>query len=647
MSGDPFYITTPIYYVNGTPHIGHAYTTIAADTATRYHRMLGRPARFVTGTDEHGQKVLEAAEARGLSPKAHVDDLVPSWKAMMEGIDISYDRFIRTTDSDHEAVVTRVLQRLFDEGLIYQDVYEGWYVVTDEAFITDKDREAQIKSGKKTEADFKKVEETNYFFKMSQFQQPLIEHIEANPTFLQPASRRNEVLGFLRNDLGDLCISRPKARMRWGIELPFDTDYVCYVWFDALLNYLTAAGYTAEKGDRSHDAWWPAVHLIGKDILTTHSVYWTTMLLALDVPLPKQIYAHGWWLSNEDEKISKSKGNTIDVDRLCESFGVDPTRFFFLCEIRFGADGTFSYDGFLTTYNTTLANDLGNLIHRGLSMTSKWLGPTVPARNAPDSGLLTLATDAAKRAHEAFETLQFKDAIDAVFEVVGAANKHIEDQKPWDKNKAGETEALAAVMRDVLEVCAFAGLWLLPVMPTKAAEVLRAVGLSPDEAETKLRALVQGESQLDVLTEGQPLAPGDPIFPRHVEMPPLIAELLAPEEEDEGDIELPDLDWIEFPDFAKIQLRVGHVLEAGLHPDADKLLVLKVDIGERRPRTICAGIKAVFQPEQLVGRKVVVVANLKPRKMRGIVSEGMILAAGDKQVVDLVSVEAHPGETVR
>ncbi|MEO0604805.1 MAG: class I tRNA ligase family protein, partial [Myxococcota bacterium] len=271
MSGDPFYITTPIYYVNGKPHIGHAYTTIAADSATRYHRMMGRPARFLTGTDEHGQKVLEAAEARGLTPKAHVDDLVPAWKAMMASLDISFDRFIRTTDDDHVAVVQKVLSRLDAQGLIYKDTYEGWYLVTDEVFVTDKDREAQIKAGAKTEADFKRVTEANYFFRMSQFQQPLIDHIEANPDFIVPESRRNEVLGFLRNELGDLCISRPKERMSWGIELPFDTDYVCYVWFDALLNYLTGAGYTAEEGDARHEAWWPALHLIGKDILTTHS----------------------------------------------------------------------------------------------------------------------------------------------------------------------------------------------------------------------------------------------------------------------------------------------------------------------------------------------------------------------------------------
>ncbi len=486
---------------------------------------------------------------------------------------------------------------------------------------------------------------------MSKHQQALLDHIEANPDFIQPENRRNEVLGFLRKDLGDLCISRPRSRMSWGIELPFDPDFVCYVWVDALLNYLTGAGFRAD-GDEGYRKWWPVdYHLIGKDILTTHAVYWTTMLFALGVPQPAHLFAHGWWVSHDGAKMGKSAGNTIDVSLLCDAFGVDAARYFFLREIRLGADGGFSYEGFLSRYNTDLANDLGNLAHRALSMTTKWIGATVPARTAPHAGL----ADAARTAIAAFDghldQLAIKEALEALWELVRAGNKHVEDSEPWALNKRGEAEALAAVMRDVLEVCAVAGLLLQPMMPSKAPELLGKIGRAAPGAA--LASLLSGERVLDVLTEGAPLELGEPLFPRFREMPEAIAALFAPEEAMEeaapqADVPLPeDIEWIEYPDFAKLLLKVGRVLEASEHPNADKLLVMKVDVGEARPRTICAGIRSVFAPADLVGRSVVVVANLKPRKLRGIPSEGMILAAGGETVVDLVSSTAAPGDTVR
>ncbi len=645
---DAFYITTPIYYVNGAPHIGHAYTSIAADTAARYNRLRGKQVRFVTGTDEHGQKVLEAATARGMTPKAHCDDMVTGWRATMERLDISFDRFIRTTDDDHEALVKAVLQKLWGAGEIYEDQYVGWYLVKDEVFVTEKEKDERIASGELKPEHFRQIEERNYFFRMSKYKGALVAHIESHPDFIQPVNRRNEVLGFLRKDLGDLCISRPKARMSWGIELPFDADFVTYVWFDALLNYLTATGYTVDGNDGS--PWWPVDYqLIGKDILTTHSVYWTTMLLAMGVPLPQHIYAHGWWVSSDGRKMSKSDGNTIDVDLLADSFGVDACRYFFLREIRFGADGGFSYEGFLTRYNADLANDLGNLAHRGLSMTGKWLGGQVPDTAAPAPELQALVAEHVPAALQGYETLQFKEALEAVFALVGAGNKYIDSREPWSLNKKGDTEALAVVMRDVLELCALAGVLLRPVMPTKASELLGKLGLGDDAVQAAVARLVGStEGALRLLTPGTAIAAGDPLFPRHREMPAAIAERLAPAQEvDPADLPLPEMDWIEFPDFTKVQLRVGHVVEAADHPKADKLLVLKVDVGEARPRTICAGIKSRFSPDELVGRKVVVVVNLKPRKMRGIASEGMILAAGDKEVVDLLSVEADAGEVVR
>jgi len=642
---DAFYITTPIYYVNGEPHIGHAYTTVAADAAARWNRVMGRNVRFLTGIDEHGQKVLEAATARGMSPKEHCDDLVPKWKGMMDALAVRYDRFIRTTDADHEANVKGVLQRLFDQGLIYEDQYVGWYLVKDEVFVTEKEKDERIATGANKEEHFRQIEERNYFFRMSNYQQQLIDHIEANPGFIQPVIRRNEVLGFLRKDLGDLCISRPKERMSWGIELPFDSDFVTYVWFDALLNYLTGAGYP--NGD--WQPWWPAdVQLIGKDILTTHSVYWTTMLMAMEVPLPDTIFAHGWWVSSDGGKIGKSEGNAIDVGLLADSFGVDATRFFFLKEIKFGADGGFSYEIFLNRYNADLANDLGNLAHRALNMTSKWLGGEVPERAEPHAGLAEIAATAAAGVVEGMEALQYKDALDALFTLVAAGNKHIDTEQPWTLNREGKVDELKVVMRDVLEICAFAGAMLLPVMPSKAAELLEKVGMTVEQGEALVRALAGGAAPLQALTAGTSVPVGDPLFPRHREMPEAIAALFVePEKEPEGPIPLPDIDWIEFPDFAKIQLRVGHVLSAEEHPNADKLLVLQVDVGEKRPRQICAGIKSRFAPADLVGRKVVVVVNLKPRKMRKLMSEGMILAAGDAEVVDLIGVDAEAGEVVR
>ncbi|NCG21981.1 MAG: methionine--tRNA ligase, partial [Rhodobacterales bacterium] len=498
-----FYITTPIYYVNGAPHIGHAYTTIAADAVSRYQRSKGLEVRFLTGVDEHGQKVLKAAEARGLTPQAHCDDLVVVWKQMMANLDITYDRFIRTTDDDHQSVVKAALNKLWKQDLIYQDTYTGWYSTAAERFWTEKD----LVDGKcpDTGQAVEEITETNYFFKMGQYQARLIQHISDNPGFIQPVSRQNEVLGFLRRDLNDLCISRPKSRMSWGIPLPFDEEYVTYVWFDALLNYLTGTGYHPD-GDDSYLKYWPVdFHLLGKDILTTHAVYWSTLLMALEVPLPKHFYAHGWW-TVDGQKMSKSLGNTIDVGLLSECFGVDAARYFFLREISFGADGGFSYDGFLTRYNADLANDLGNMAHRGLSMTTNWLGAKVPQHgplNDADLALRAQATQSLLAFDNQMEGLQFNKALDALWDLVRAGNKYIDSQQPWALNKAGDTERLATVMRHVLEVCFFVGVLLRGVMPHKSVELLTKLGRSEEAAQRWLTdALAAKEANLDALPAG-------------------------------------------------------------------------------------------------------------------------------------------------
>jgi methionyl-tRNA synthetase len=655
-----FYITTPIYYVNGRPHIGHAYTTIAADAIARWHRLNGRTVRFLTGTDEHGQKVLDKARERGMDPKAHVDDMVRHWKAAWDRMEIRYDHFIRTTDAYHTECVQDVMQRLYDGGFIHQDTYTGWYSKSVERFWTEKD----LIDGKcpETGQPVEKITETNYFFKMSAFQDRLVAHLEANPDYIRPASRKNEVLGFLRRRLEDLCISRPKSRMAWGIEIPFDTDFVTYVWFDALLNYVSGVGYP-DTDDVLWDTFWPVdFHLIGKDILTTHSVYWSTMLMALDLPLPKCIYAHGWWMSNDGSKMSKSLGNVIDINLLADEFGVDATRYFFLREIAFGADGGFTYDGFLTRYNADLANDLGNLAHRSLSMSTKWLGDQVPAYGEvgeAEDALRELAAATYRAYRDAMEGLQYNKALEALWELVKAGNKYIDTEQPWSLNREGKEERLRTVMRTVQEVCAFVGALLLPVMPAKAEELLGKLGQDHQGALDTLSALaaLDGSPVPFDRLDGLPLAVGDPLFPRFRELPPRIAELFeaetepppppTPKPKPHKPKPPPDSATITFEEFGKVQLRAGTILSAEKHPNADKLVVMKVDVGEEQPRTIVAGIATRFAPEDLPGKRIVVVVNLAPAKLRGVLSEGMLLAAGGKEVVDLVTVDADPGEVVR
>jgi methionyl-tRNA synthetase len=653
-----WYVTTPIYYVNGRPHIGHAYTTVAADALARYHRARGQQVFFLTGTDEHGQKVLDKAVERGMTPIAHADDMVATaWRPTFERLGISNDLFMRTTRPEHVAYVQAALSQLHAAGQLYKDSYEGWYSPAAERFWTEKD----LVDGKcpDTGLPVYKVEESNWFFKMGSWQQALLDHIEANPGFIRPAQRRNEVLGFLRKPLGDLCISRPKSRMSWGIEIPFDPDFVTYVWFDALLNYASGPGCTPAGAG----AWPPDVQLLGKDILTTHAVYWTTMLLALGLALPKTLYAHGWWMAADGSKMSKSLGNAVDIELLVDAFGVDAVRYHLLRDVAFGLDGAFSYDGFLTRYNADLANDLGNLAHRGLSMVTSWLGGVVPAvgaRTPLEERLLGVAAETVRRYEAAMEDFQLHEALEAVAALVRAGNKYVDEAAPWALNKAGDVARLGTVLRCVAELSLMAAVLLRPVMPAKCDELLAK--LSAVDTDAMLQRWLAAGPGLAELTEGATLTLGEPLFPRHREMPASIAAALAavPQESPVSEPEAPAApkndkleklanapEAISYDDFAKVALRVGLVLSAEKHPKADRLLVLQVDLGEETPRQIVAGIADKFAPEALVGRKVVVVANLAPVKLRGIESRGMLLAAGGQQVVDLVSVNAEPGDIVR
>ena len=461
-----FYISTPIYYVNDKPHIGHAYTTILADVIARFYRQLNYDTFFLTGLDEHGQKVQEAASNRKVEPQDHCNEMAPRFTELWEKLHISNDDFIRTTEERHKKVVQEFLQLVFDKGDIYKDEYTGLYSVSEERFITEKEAESGIFR------DIKELKEINYFFKMSNFQTQLIEHIENNNNFIQPAHRKNEILGFLKQPLSDLCISRPKSRLNWGIELPFDDEYVTYVWFDALINYLTATGYGED--DLSYNKWWPAdCHLIGKDILTTHAVYWPTMLLSAGIPLPKTIFAHGWWLS-DSSKMSKSVGNVVNPLDLIEEYGVDPVRYYLMREMVLGQDANFTMESFIKRYNSDLANDYGNLLNRVSTLIKKNYDGLIP-----DKGEQTSSEEEIIKSAEALlngmsnkiKEMKINDSIEDIMKFVRSINKYMEEQKPWKLVKEDKVGA-GTVLYTAGESMRVATILLSPVMPNRCAEVL-------------------------------------------------------------------------------------------------------------------------------------------------------------------------------
>ncbi|MCK6503544.1 methionine--tRNA ligase [Myxococcota bacterium] len=667
-SHDSYYVTTPIYYVNDKPHLGHAYTTIAADVVARWHRLNGRRVHFLTGVDEHGQKVLEAAGRRGISPQDHVDAMVAPYQALWQRLGIAYDDFIRTTEARHVAVVQAALQRLKDQGDLYEAVYEGWYSTAAERFWTEKD----LVDGKcpDTGQPVEWVQEKNWFFRMSRYADQLRLFMAEHPDFVQPESRRNEVLGYLKKDVADLCISRPAARMSWGVPFPWDATFVTYVWFDALLNYVSALGYRpdGDSGPLFADFWPADHHLVGKDILTTHAVYWSTMLFALGLSPARCLYAHGWW-TVEGQKMSKSLGNVVDPNLLVDEYGAEPLRYFVLREIPFGYDGDFSHRAFMERTNADLSNDLGNLLHRASSMSEKWLQGRVGALDEPreaDRALQALADRAVATYGRELEALQFHKAFEALWELVRAGNKYIDTEQPWALNRQGDTARLAGVLRRCLEIVRVAATLLQPVMPAKARQLADQLALPAGALA------LPGCARLELLTEGATLPSPSPVFPRLEELPARVQALLqaataappaapappAPAKETPVSTPTPaastpaaaeETPLISIDDFSKVQLRTGRILEATRHPDADRLLVFKVDVGESVPRQIVAGIASRFDPAVLVGQQVVVVANLKPVKLRGVESQGMLLAAGGKDVRGLVSVSEPlpPGTIVR
>ncbi|HKT36640.1 MAG TPA: methionine--tRNA ligase [Nitrospira sp.] len=653
-----FYITTPIYYVNDVPHIGHAYTTIAADVLARYWRLRGRDVFFLTGLDEHGQKVQQAAAKAGVDPQTHCDKLAPQFLQLWKRLNISNDAFIRTTDPPHKMIVQRYLQDLYDKRLIYQASYTGWYCTFDERFWTEKDVADGVCPDCKRPVE--RLSEHNYFFKMGQYQDRLIEHINRHEHFIRPESRRNEVLGFLQTQkLADLSISRPKSRLSWGIELPFDKDYVTYVWFDALVNYLSALEYKLPSP--SIDRYWPAsVHLVGKDILTTHAVYWSTMLMALDLPLPETVFAHGWW-TVDGEKMSKSRGNVVDPHHMVDRYGADAFRYFLLREVPFGQDGDFSEQSMVTTINNDLANGIGNLLSRTLTMVERFSGGSIPPTGIPaipdlEEQIERTARTLPEIVEAGFVQLQFRDNMQQIQTLVRLCDEYIDKAAPWQlAKKPDDGPRLHTVLNTTTRALRLLSVLLYPYTPQTAEQLANQLGLSfdftkpifPDIyawtaplADVKIRkgtalfpridSKPQGAKPVSETPESQPVTP----------IAPTAGQATAPQ--------TTTLPQITIEDFMKIQLKTAKVLSAERVPKSEKLLKLQVSLGTEQ-RQIVAGIGKRYEPESLVGKTIVIVANLKPAKLMGIESQGMVLAAGDSEVRGLATFveDVEPGTKVK
>ncbi len=640
---ESFFVSTPIYYVNARPHLGHAYTTIVADSVNRLHRLQRRDTFLLTGTDEHGDKIVEAAEKNGLAPKEYADKISSLFKEAWPWLEVETSAFIRTTDPEHIECVQRFLTTVYEKGDIYFGEYGGHYCFGCERFYTDK----ELKNGLCPDHLEKPryLQEKNYFFRMTDYLPALKEHIRNNPDFIQPERYRNEVLGMLGDELTDLCISRPKSRLTWGIELPFDSDYVTYVWFDALINYISALGWP--QGQPFKKYWPGAYHLVAKDILKPHAVFWPTMLMSAGGDLYRGLRVHGYWTVQE-AKMSKSLGNVVQPMEMAEKYGLAPFRYFLLREMQFGLDASFSEEGLVNRLNSDLANDLGNLCSRTLAMTNKYFQGLVPEMSAladEDQEVVDAGLTALDEYVRLFGDFQFSRGLSVLWGFIGRLNKYVDESAPWVLYKEGQTKRLQNVMYVLLEGLRKIALHLWPVMPSSSEELLRQLGTGFDLHAVDLDR--EGE-HWSGLKPGVKVAKKSNLFPRRdlvlqQDHPPKNAEKKQ-KESDKSSLE----GQVSFEDFQKLHMVTGKVLQADKVQGADKLLKLEVDIGEEEPRTIVAGLARHFEPGDMQGRQVVVLANLTPRKIRGVMSHGMVLAVhqGEDMALLTSTKDTQPGSRV-